>query len=110
MKKYKPWYDKRKKCWRVDFPDRDSEEGGLLYVASEFARTGLYFPYNDSSTKDREYSGHDHSFEGILHALMNDPEGFTIDGFEEYYSAQEQEMLKAVQDRLLKGDSDKEGI
>ena len=32
---------------------------------------------------------------------MNDPEGFTIEGLEEYYSAQEREMLKAVQDRLL---------
>ncbi len=100
-KRYKPYYDRRKKCWRVDFPDRDSEEGDLLYVASEFARTGLYFPYNDSSTKGREYSGHDHSFEGVLHALLEDPEGFTTEGFEECYSAQEQKMLAEVQNKLL---------
>ena len=100
-KKYTPWYDRRKKCGRVDFPDRDPEEGNLLYVASEFARTGLYFPYNDSQTKDREYSGHDHSFEGVLRALLDDPEGFSVEGFEEYYSVQEREMLKAVQERLL---------
>ena len=72
-----------------------------MYVASEFARTSLYFPYNDSQTKDREYSGHDHYFEGVLKALLDDPEGFSIEGFEEYYSAQEQEMLEAVQKRLL---------
>ena len=72
-----------------------------MYVASEFARTGLYFPYNDSQTKDREYSSHDHYFEGVLKALLDDPEGFSIEGFEEYYSAQEREMLKAVQKRLL---------
>ena len=100
MKRYKPWYDRRKKCWRVDFKDRDPEEGSLLYVASEFARTGLYFPYHDSQTKGRKYSGHDHSFEGVLRALLDDPEGFSVEGFEEYYSAQELEMLKAVKQKL----------
>ena len=99
-KRYKPWYDRRKKFWRVDFPDRDSEEGDLLYVASEFARTGLYFPYNDSSTAGREYSGHSHSFDGVIHALLDDPEGFTIEGFEEYYSGQEREMLEEIKKRL----------
>ena len=84
----------------MDFPDRDSEEGDLLYVASEFARTGLYFPYNDTSTKDREYNGHAHSFEGVLQALLDDPEGFSIEGLEEYYSAQEREMLEAVKSRF----------
>ncbi len=72
-----------------------------MYVASEFARTGVYFPYNDSQTKDQEYSGHDHYFEGVLKALLDDPEGFSIEGFEEYYSVQEREMLEAVQKRLL---------
>ena len=99
-KRYTPWYDRRKKCWRVDFPDRDSEAGDLLYVASELARTGLYFPYNDSQTKGREYSGHAHSFEGVLYALLDDPDGFSIEGFEEYYSAQEREMLKTVRQKL----------
>ena len=85
----------------MDFPDRDSEEGDLLYVVSEFARTGLYFPYNDTSTKDREYNGHAHSFEGVIQALLDDPEGFTIQGFEDYYSLQEREMRDTVQKKLL---------
>ena len=84
----------------MDFEDRDSEEGNLLYVAGEFAKTGLYFPYNDSETKGREYPGHAHSFEGVLHALLDDLEGFTIEGFEDAYSAQEREMLRAVRERL----------
>ena len=75
-KNFRPRYDRRKKTWRVDFEDRDSEEGGLLYVAGEFAKTGLYFPYNDSGTKGREYPGHAHSFEGVLHALLDDPAGW----------------------------------
>lgn len=62
----------------------------------------MYFPYNDSQTKDREYSGHAHYFEGVIRALLDDPKGFTIKGFEEYDSAQEQEMLAAIQKRLCK--------
>ena len=96
----RPRYDRRKKTWRVDFEDRDAEEGSLLYVAGEFARTGLYFPYNDSGTRGGESPGHAHSFEGVLHALLDDPAGFGIEGFEEYYSGQEREMLRAVWERL----------
>jgi hypothetical protein len=100
-KTLRPRYDRRKKTWRVDFEDRHSEEGSLLYVAGEFAKTGLYFPYNDSGTKGREYPGHAHSFEGVLHALLDDPAGFSIEGFEESYSEQERDMLRAVQERLI---------
>ena len=32
---HRPCYDRAEKCWRVTFPDRDAEEGDLLYVASE---------------------------------------------------------------------------
>ena len=88
-----PYYDKGTDTWRVDFPDRDSEEGDLLYVASEYARTGLYYPYNVAVTAGKEYSGHAHSFEGVIQALLDDPAGFSIAGFEEFYSKQEQEML-----------------
>ena len=75
---FRPYYDKGADTWRVDFPDRDSEEGDLLYVASEYARTGLYFPYNVAVTAGKEYSGHAHSFEGVIQALLDDPAGFTI--------------------------------
>ncbi len=97
-----PYYDQGAGTWRVDFPDRDSEEGDLLYIAGEYAKTGLYFPYNDSCTAGKEYSGHAHSFDGVIRALLDDPRGFSIAGFEKYYSKQEQEMLCAVQNKLLK--------
>lgn len=95
-----PHYDPMKRCWVVDFPDRASEEGNLLYVVGEFARTGLIFPYNDSHTKAEGDHGHDHCFEGVIHALIDDPAGFSIEGFEEYYSQQEQEMLRDIQEKL----------
>ena len=109
VKNLRPRYDRRRKRWRVDFEDRDSEEGGLLYVAGEFAKTGLYFPYNDSETKGREYPGHAHSFEGVLHALLDDPAGFSIEGFEESYSGKERDMLRAVQERLLEIEKEEAG-
>lgn len=95
-----PYYDKGTDTWRVDFPDRDSEEGDLLYVASEYARTSLYYPYNVAVTAGKEYSGHAHSFEGVIQALLDDPAGFTIAGFEDFYSKQEQEMLLDIRNKL----------
>ncbi len=65
-----PHYDRGRRRWRVEFTDRAPEEGDLLYVASEYAWSGLYFPYNTSQTIGKEYSGHSHSFQGVLHALM----------------------------------------
>lgn len=98
---YRPHYDRRNKCWKVDFPDRGSEQGDLLYVAGEYAMTSLCFPYHTSQTRGKEYSGHSHSFEGVIRSLLEDPDGFTIEGFEEYYSEQERDMLKQIRSKLL---------
>ena len=43
---YRPYYDRQDKCWRVSFPDRDAEEGDLLYVVGEYVLKCLYFPYH----------------------------------------------------------------
>ena len=53
-------------------------------------------------TRRRQWGGrgHDHYFEGVLEALLDDPEGFSIRGFEEHYSKQEIEMLEAIQRKL----------
>lgn len=102
-----PHYDRGIGAWRVDFPDRDAEEGDLLYVAGEYAKTGLYFPYNDSATAGKAYSGHAHSFDGVIRALLDDPSGFTISGFEDHYSKQEREMLCAIQNKLLSYEEEK---
>ena len=97
---YCPYYDRKAGCWRISFPDRDSEEGDLLYIASEFVRGGLFFPYNNKVTKNKEYTCHSHYFEGVICALLEDPEEFSIEGLESYYSDQEQEFLRAIQRKL----------
>ena len=86
--------------WTRD-PFTPTQEGDLLYVASEYARTGLFFPYY--TTKAMGGRGHDHYFEGVLEALLDDPEGFSIQGYEEHYSKQEIEMLEAIQRKLKEG-------
>ena len=101
LESHRPYYDRTEKCWRVTFSDRDAEEGDLLYVASEYARTSLYFPYY--TTKAMGGCGHDHYFEGVLEALLDDPEDFSIQGLEEYYSQQEIKMLEAIQRKLKEG-------
>lgn len=95
-----PYYDHETKTWRVKFQERDAEEGDLLYVVSEFTYSGLYYPYNDKQTCNKEYNGHSHSFEGVIEALLEDPDGFTISGFEEYYSQQEIRLLTAIKEKI----------
>ena len=68
-------------------------------MASEYARTGLCFPYRTKDTKD--WQEHAHGFEGVIEALLEEPESFSIERFEEYYSRQELEMIKAIQEKLL---------
>ena len=53
---------------KLTFSDRDAEEGDLLYVASEYAGSGLYFPYHTSKALGGR--GHDHYFAGVLEALI----------------------------------------
>ena len=53
-----------------------------------------------------------HCFEGVIEALLNDPVGFTVRGFEEYYSSQEKEFLAKIQKKILLeyGSSEGEGV
>ena len=95
-----PKYNRDKKHWRVRVDDR-VEFGSLLYVCGEFANTGLYYPFWTSDNLIRQYEEHAHSFEGVLQALIRNPEKFSIKGDESYYSEQEIEMLEDVQNRLL---------
>ena len=73
----RPFYDGHRRVWKVEFADRDPEEGDLLYVAGEYARTGLYFPYRTKDMKD--WQEHAHEFEGVIEALLEEPENFSMD-------------------------------
>lgn len=99
-KRGRPYYDHASGHWKLDISGFGTEEGDLLYLCGDYAGTCLYFPYNDKQTKDSEYSGHAHTFDGVLEALLEDPEYFSIEGFEEYYSEQERQLLCKMQEKL----------
>lgn len=112
MKKNKtiPYYSKKNDKWRVkikmEYKGKDciqTEEGDLEYVVCEYLATSLYYPFwlDADRNTDRDFQPHDHSFNDVLSWLLHYPEHFSIEGFEEYYSKQEIELLQKFQKKLL---------
>lgn len=93
-----PRYDRKRGYWRA-WIDGVHEEGCLEYVCGEFAKSGLFYPVH-IGTDETEHD-HEHTFAGVLAALLDSPISFSLRGFEEYYSKQELEMLRKVQEKLL---------
>lgn len=49
----------------------------------------------------KEHPNHVHaSFELVIEALLNSPDDFSIEGFEELYSKQEQSVLKSIKNAI----------
>lgn len=94
-----PNYNNHKKHWQVIIDGR-KEFGPLEYVASEFIKDGLYFPFNLGNNIEN-WEDHAHSFEDVIRYLIDNPYKFSIDGYEEYYSKQEIEFLHKLKDKLL---------
>jgi hypothetical protein len=79
-----------------------TEIGDLDYIASEFVTGGVIYRFHNYHADGKEmHHDHEHSIIGVLHAIMNNPEGFSLDGFEDDYSQQEMVFLNAVRDKLL---------
>lgn len=74
-----------------------TETGDLEYICSEFAQDGLVYHFESASTG----IDHEHTFSGVLRAVMREPEGFSIHGFEEEYSQQEQRFLQKLRQKLI---------
>ena len=103
MKKYKPHYNRKLGCWEVYFKDpRDEwdisqcEKGSVLYVASEYTKTGLNYNFQNERGED-----HEHCFDHVVMELIRRPDKFSTKGYESDYSNQELEFLKALQTKLL---------
>lgn len=108
MQKTIPYYDRKKKLWRVRFPECEkdglfypAEEGTLEYVVTEYVKGCLFFPFWQGNKVYKDFDAHAHSFEGVLRSLLDDPVTFSIKGFEEYYSTQEMKLLLKFQKKLL---------
>lgn len=88
-------------CWYV-WVDGRLEVGPLEYVAAEYCRSGLCYCFDCKRTNPDfpDYQDHAHSFEGVLQAALENPEEFTLKGFEKDYSEQEREFLKKFVKKL----------
>ena len=96
IEKYKPFYDKHSKTYRVFFHDRHDEEGCIGYVVSEYTRGGLYYSFDIYGRHN-----HEHTYEGILETIMHNDGGFSVrDEDKKYYSEQELRMLYAYSEKL----------
>lgn len=84
--------------WKVDFPDRESEYGDVLYVVSEYLFDSLIYEYYRDGIRN-----HEHSFTAILEDIIFDiVNGHTVSivGFEEEYSEQELHIINSLINRL----------
>ena len=99
-----PVYNNRRKQWEAWLPcwklmSYGDLEQVLLDVVEPDA--GFYYPYHDNQPCVDYFEPHTHSISWLLAALVRDPENFSIDGFEEYYSKQEQEFIIAAKKKLI---------
>lgn len=97
----KPFYDELQRTWKVDIPGWGVEEGELLYVIGEYTRSGLWYPFTKAELAERGYQHHEHTFTGVVEALLSDPSDFSVAGLEEFYSKQELDLLEKLQTNLL---------
>ena len=95
----KPYYDSKEKCWYLDTA-YGKEEGDALYIASELIRDGVCYRFHTEPPEQEKHHNHEHYFEGVVEYVLRGPEYFSIDGFENDYSEQEQRMLKKLWERM----------
>lgn len=92
-----PYYDSVSRTWKV-VTEWGREEGDAIYIAGEFVKGGLYYPFHSEPPEQENHHNHEHEFTSIIEFLLEKPEYFSIKGFEEYYSLQERELI----DRIVK--------
>lgn len=95
---YLPMYIPEMQCWGVETA-HGIETGDISYVVDEFCWDSvIYYFYTDL---DKSYPDHVHgSFESVIRALINHPESFSIEGFENLYSLQERRVLMNVKEAI----------
>lgn len=78
------------------------EIGNLDYIASEFVEGGIIYRFHNYNKSGKEgHHNHGHSITAVLDAIIYNPKGFSIEGFENDYSQQERDFLNAFRNKLL---------
>ena len=88
--------------WVVKTKSQKTEIGDLDYIASEFVESSVIYRFHNYYKYGKEgHHDHGHSITAVLDAIVNNPEGVTIEGFEDDYSKQEINFLNAFRNKLL---------
>ena len=97
--KLMPHYDSARKNWTI-VTQHGMEEGDAIYIASEIIKGGLYYPFHSEPSWKEQNCNHAYDFSSVVEFLLQRPYFFSIEGFEEYYSPQEQELLNKLKMKL----------
>lgn len=65
----------------------------------EISHFNLIFPFHLEGKEIENYTHHAHTWQDLMYHILRDYKIFSIEGFEEFYSKQEQELIE----RLIKG-------
>lgn len=98
-----PIYDHKEECWKAG--EEDNEKiGSLIELVCEYVGTQMIYPFNDGEARPNSAN----NFDGVLKAALDNPDKVSIDGFEEYYSVQERELLNNLLSKLQKSLKEKD--
>ena len=95
-----PYFDSMSRTWKV-VTEYGREEGDAVYIASEFVKSGLYYPFHSKPSHKEQHPDHRHDFTSVVEFLLKGPEFFSIEGFEDYYSQQERDLLNKIVMKLF---------
>ena len=98
-----PYYDAINRVWKLD-TELGIEEGDAIYIASEYVKGALIYPFHDEHPDEATFHSHVHDFASVVEFLLRQPQYFSIVGFEEYYSQQEIELLDELKKKLHIGE------
>ena len=73
--------------------------GDLYYIVGEFCKDGVLYHYNNKYYTD--YPNHEHSLDGVIEAVIDEPETFSIEKYLDEYSVQERALLYNLKDLIL---------
>ena len=94
-----PRYDSIDEKWKLK-TDWGEEEGDAIYIAGEFVKGGLYYPFHTEPKIKDSYQYHVHAFSEVVEFLFKRPKFFSLWGFERFYSEQEMELLEELRVKL----------
>jgi len=93
-----PFYDKKKRIFRVFFDDRYDESGSIEYVVSEYVWDGLLYEFDANGIRH-----HDHTFSGVLSEILSEAKKgktISIEKYKDQYSKQEINLITKMVEKI----------